>query len=59
MQKKAFWVALKNFKLNEEIQQQKNEEETHKGDTLKEKTFSGDKNSNIITSKLMSVSYNI
>ena len=54
MQKQGFWVGLTKFELNQEIQQQKNEEET-----LKEDIISVEKLDNSIIAKLMSVTYNI
>ena len=54
MQRQKFWVGLTKFELNQEIQQQKNEE-----DTLKEDNISAEKLDNSVTAKLMSVTYNI
>ena len=54
MQKQGFWVGLTKFELNQEIQQQKNEEET-----LTEDNITVEKLNNSIIAKLMSITYNI
>jgi hypothetical protein len=54
MQKQGFWVGLTKFELNQEIQQQKNEEET-----LTEDNITVEKLNNSVIAKLMSITYNI
>ena len=54
MKRQGFWVGLTRYELNEEIQQQNTIE-----DTLKEDNISEDKLKNSVTTKLMSISFNL